>query len=435
MPINATRYFTLVRLSLTVVTCACLAIRTAAAQENPANPPSSVEAIPNNADEELGKASMAATKAAAKSPELLASEKALREHLKVMRKMQVEYHLSETNANDKKFRQEWAELCDKGRPLAAQANLELQKKFVADPSGNEPLGKFLWKLLGLNSEDSRFEGTLEMAMALEDQKVTDENAAEIIALSAVAENKFEFAKPWIEKHFAESKKPRPILGAFHDNIEGLNKDWADEQKVREEDAKGEPLPQVRILTTKGEMIVELYENQAPGAVGNFIHLVEQGFYDGLQFHRVLEHFMAQTGCPDGDGTGGPGYSIYGEAKNDNARKFFRGTLGMALSGGNPDSGGSQFFICFMPTYNLNGEYTAFGRIVSGIEVLGCITKHDPDAKKEEGAIPPRLDEIIEAKVIRKRNHEYKPNKSPPPTEAQLQEQQLRMQQQQMQRQQ
>ena len=95
----------------------------------------------------------------------------------------------------------------------------------------------------------------------------------------------------------------------------------------------------------------------------------------------------------------------------------------------------SFFISFLPTYNLNGEYTAFGRIVSGIDVLGCITKHDPDAKKEEGAIPPRLDEIIEAKVIRKRNHEYKPNKSPPPTEAQLQEQQLRMQQQQMQRQQ
>ena len=430
MPINATRHFTLVRLSLTVVTCACLAIRTAAAQENPANPPSRVEAIPTNATEELGTASMAAAKAVGKSPELLASEKALREHLKLMRKMQVEYHLSETNAKDKKFRQEWAELCDKGRPLAAQANLELQKKFVADPVANEPLGKFLWKLLGLNSEDSRFEGSLEMAMALEDHKVTDENAPEIIALSAVADNKFDFAKPWIEKHFAESKKPRPILGAFYDNIEGLNKDWADEQKVREEDAKGEPLPQVRILTTKGEMIVELYENQAPGAVANFIHLAEQGFYDGLQFHRVLEHFMAQTGCPDGDGTGGPGYSIYGEAKNANARKFFRGTLGMALSGGNADSAGSQFFICFLPTYNLNGEYTAFGRIISGIDVLGCITKHDPDAKKEEGAIPPRLDEIIEVKVIRKRNHEYKPNKSPPPTEAQLQEQQLKMQRQQ-----
>ena len=308
MPINATRYFTLVRLSLTVVTCACLAIRTAAAQENPANPPSSVEAVPTNARRGTRQSLHGSHESGWQNLQSFRrAEKAMREHLKLMRKMQVEYHLSETNANDKKFRQEWAELCDKGRPLAAQANLELQKKFVADPIANEPLGKFLWKLLGLNSEDSRFEGTLEMAMALEDHKVSDENAPEIIALSAVAENKFEFAKPWIEKHFAESKKPRPILGAYHDNIEGLNKDWADEQKVREEDVKGEPLPQVRILTTKGEMIVELYENQAPGAVGNFIHLVEQGFYDGLQFHRVLEHFMAQTGCPDGDGTGGPGY--------------------------------------------------------------------------------------------------------------------------------
>ena len=437
MPINASQNSSWVRLSLTVLTGACLALQTAVAQENASNPPANAVESPTNASGAAAKTDASTPESASNPAEAQtsqANEQALREHLKTMRKLQVEYHLTETNANDKQFRREWAELCDKGRPLAARANLDLQKKFLANPSGNQKLGEFLWELLEQNMLDSRFEGTLEMALALQESGSTNPKAAEIIALSAVADNKFELAKPWIEKHFAESKKPRPLLGVTYDNSQLLTSLWEEELKAREEDAKGEPLPQVSILTTKGEMVFELYENQAPESVGNFISLVEQGFFDGLQFHRVLEHFMAQTGCPEGDGSGGPGYSIYGEMKKPNARKFFRGTLGIALSGGNPDSGGSQFFICFMPVFNLNGEYTAFGRVVSGIDVLGCITHFDPDAKKEEGAVKPRLDEIIEAKVIRKRNHEYKPNKSPPPTEEQLREQQLKMQQQQQQRQ-
>ena len=122
--------------------------------------------------------------------------------------------------------------------------------------------------------------------------------------------------------------------------------------------------------------------------------------------------MAQTGCPYGDGTGGPEYSIYGEAQKPNARKYFRGTLGMAQSNGDVNSGGSQFFICYMPAPNLNGQYTAFGRVVQGIEVIGNLAQVNPDEKKKEDAAPVVLDEIIEAKVVRKRNHEYKPNKVP-----------------------
>ncbi len=417
MPINANHFFPLLRISLTVLTGACLAIQTAASQENASNLTANApaeRAASEQATGEEAKDSGATPLGSPKSPELQASEDALREHLKIMRKLQVEYHLSETSVNDKKFRREWAELCDKGRSLGAKANLELQKKFVADPKSNALLGKFLWQLLDQNMQDSRFEGTLAMALALQENNLTSDKSPEIIALSAVAENQFDIAKPWIEKHFAESEKPRPVLGVIYDSLEPLKQYWAEELRMREEDAKGEPLPQVSILTTKGEIVFELFENQAPEAVANFISLVEQGFYDGHQFHRVLEHFMAQTGCPEGDGTGGPGYSIRGEAKKPNARKFFRGSLGVALAGGNPDSGGSQFFICFLPVFNLNGEYTSFGRVVSGIEVLGCLTKFDPEAKKEDGDIPPMLDEIIEAKVVRKRDHEYKPNKLPEP---------------------
>ncbi len=392
-------------LSLTVLAGACLALPTSLAQENSANP------LQKESPATAPTAPYTVTQPEDSAYEAIQTE--LRDHLKMMRETQVRYHLSEGSSQDKAFRRKWAELCDKGRPLATRAYAAMLKKFNDNPSTNTPLSDFLMELLERNVADSRFEGMLELGLALQSNGVTSEKLSEAIALSAVAENKFDFAKPWIEKHFKESSKPRPILGATYDKVDTLNSDWAEELRMREEDAKGEPLPQVSILTTKGEIIVELFENQAPETVANFIHLVEEHFFDGLTFHRVLEHFMAQTGCPYGDGSGGPGYAIYGEAKKPNARKHFRGTLGMALSNGDANSGGSQFFICFVPAFNLNGQYTAFGRIVKGMEVIGNLAQINPDEKKKEGEAPAAmLDEVIEAKVVRKRNHEYKPNKTP-----------------------
>ncbi|MEO8498044.1 MAG: peptidylprolyl isomerase [Planctomycetota bacterium] len=163
------------------------------------------------------------------------------------------------------------------------------------------------------------------------------------------------------------------------------------------------MPRVKITTSKGDMIVELFENEAPGAVGNFISLAEKGFYDGLTFHRVLEHFMAQGGCPNGTGNGGPGYNIYCESKGDNYRKHFRGTLSMAHAG--PDTGGSQFFVTFVPTPHLNGLHTAFGRVIEGFDVLSKLQRIDPSAKDK-----PQPDRIEKIEVLRKREHEYVPNK-------------------------
>jgi peptidylprolyl isomerase len=406
MPITANYVSHCHRLSLTLLAGACLALPTSLAQENTAN--SQPKDAPASAAAETASTSSKADDA--EGSDYQAAQTAFREHLKKMREAQVKYHLSDGTSNDKTFRRQWAELCDQGRPLAAKAYAVMLKKFTDNPSDNAQLGKFLVELLERNLLDSRFEGMLEMGLALQSTGIDSEKIPEAIALGAVAENKFDVAKPWIEKHYKESSKRRPVLGSIYEHLDELSQDWADELRMRAEDAKGEPLPQVSILTTKGEIIVELFENEAPETVANFIHLVEDGFYDGLMFHRVLEHFMAQTGCPDGDGTGGPGYSIHGEAQKPNARKYFRGTLGMALSNGDANSGGSQFFICFVPTFNLNGQYTAFGRIVSGMDVIGNLAQVNPDEKKKEGEVPPVIDEIIEAKVVRKRNHEYKPNK-------------------------
>jgi cyclophilin family peptidyl-prolyl cis-trans isomerase len=142
-------------------------------------------------------------------------------------------------------------------------------------------------------------------------------------------------------------------------------------------------------------------------VANFLTLVKQGFYNNTSFHRVLPKFMAQGGDPTGEGTGGPGYSIHGEADVPNHRKHFRGTLSMAHSG-HPDSGGSQFFLTFVPTAHLNARHTAFGRVIEGMEVLADLQRRSAQHQQN----PPEPDRILKAEVIRDRGHEYKFDKLP-----------------------
>ena len=124
----------------------------------------------------------------------------------------------------------------------------------------------------------------------------------------------------------------------------------------------------------GTIEVELYKDVAPITVDNFIKLVNKGFYNGLTFHRIIKGFMIQGGCPKGNGTGGPGYSIKGEFLAngvDNPLKHTRGVISMARAM-DPDSAGSQFFIMHKDAPHLDGQYAAFGKVVSGIEVVDAI---------------------------------------------------------------
>ena len=147
-----------------------------------------------------------------------------------------------------------------------------------------------------------------------------------------------------------------------------------------------------IETSKGEMVVELFEAEAPNTVANFTGLIEgtkewkdpktgqqvkRPFYDGLTFHRVIPNFMIQGGCPLGRGTGGPGYHINCETQG-NPHKHERGTLSMAHAGKN--TGGSQFFICHAPQRHLDGVHTVFGKVVQGIETVDAIQNGDTMTK-------------------------------------------------------
>ncbi len=182
--------------------------------------------------------------------------------------------------------------------------------------------------------------------------------------------------------------------------------WQKEEEIRDAEAAADNLPRVKIETSKGTLVVELFEDQAPIATANFLSLVKKGFYDGVVFHRVLQGFMAQGGDPTGTGSGGPGYSIACECELPNARQHFRGTLSMAHAG--KDTGGSQFFLTFVPTDFLDGRHTAFGRVVEGIEVLGELQRIDPQGEGQKS----KPDKIVKATVIRDRGGDYDFEKLP-----------------------
>ena len=126
------------------------------------------------------------------------------------------------------------------------------------------------------------------------------------------------------------------------------------------------------LEKGGEIRIEFFAEDAPKTVENFVTLAKKGFYNGLNFHRVVPDFVVQGGCPKGNGTGGPGYTIKAEF---NKQKHVRGTVAMARSQ-HPDSAGSQFYICYGSTPHLDGQYTVFGKVVSGMELVDRIKQGD-----------------------------------------------------------
>lgn len=174
--------------------------------------------------------------------------------------------------------------------------------------------------------------------------------------------------------------------------------WEREQALRAADAQRGDLPRVELVTSKGTLVLELFEDQAPNTVANFVELTEKGFYTGLPWHRIQPLRLAASGKPreGGDDPAGPGYAIAGEARLAGARDHFRGSLGCLIRG--PDRrSGSQFYVLLRPDPELDRQCAVFGRVVTGLEVVSTL---------EEG------DLIKSAKVVRKRDHPYQSQKLP-----------------------
>lgn len=244
-------------------------------------------------------------------------------------------------------------------------------------------------LLGTN----RFEAGVAVLQAISKKDPSSREARARLVLALFALNRF-----------SESEEQRKAMGESKDLPFDLQQTleqwlaaplielWTKEAELRKGDETRDDNPRVKLETTKGEVVLELYEDAAPNTVANFVSLVEKGYYDKTLFHRVIPNFMAQGGDPKGTGEGGPGYTIKDELDEKKRRNHFRGGLSMAKTGA-PDSGGSQFFLTVVPTPHLNGIHTVFGRVVQGLEIVDRL---------EVG------DEIKKATVQRKRAHDYKP---------------------------
>ncbi|MBX7167391.1 MAG: peptidylprolyl isomerase [Pirellulales bacterium] len=287
-----------------------------------------------------------------------------------------------------------------GNELTPQLQAAAEAEFKAAPNEDADCANFLASVVAAAAADDRYEEADRVAQILFDGNYPNKALCNEAGIAAFVLGDYDKAERLLKEGEAAG-----ALNPLGKNYLGLVAEYRElskqEQALRAAEATANDLPRVLLKTTKGDITIELFENEAPNTVANFISLVESGLYNGLTFHRVIGNFMAQGGDPKGDGSGGPGYEIACESYQPNHRNHFRGSLSMAHAG--RDTGGSQFFLTFVPTAHLNGKHTVFGRVIEGMDVL-------PLLERTEGRPNAKPDKIIEATVLRKRDHEYKPVK-------------------------
>jgi cyclophilin family peptidyl-prolyl cis-trans isomerase len=321
--------------------------------------------------------------------------------LKDLRRLKVEYQ-SAALADQAKIKTQWDEQVAKGNDLITKLEAAAEKAYGEAPNEDAQITKFLVKLADDAIQRDDYDTAKRVSGLLIEHDASDKQIYDSAAISAFVLNDYDNA----EKYF-KLAKDAGVLSTYAKELEpnlAEYKDlWAKEQAIREAEAKADDLPRVKLTTTKGVIVLELFENEAPETVGNFVSLVEAGKYDTLTFHRVLKNFMAQGGDPKGDGSGGPGYHIYCECYKPDYRRHFQGSLSMAHAG--RDTGGQQFFLTFRQTPHLNGKHTCFGRVIEGMDVLSKLHRRDPQSPN-----PPAPDSIVKAEVVRKRDHVYQAHK-------------------------
>ena len=320
--------------------------------------------------------------------------------LEQMRSIRNEYQ--DTDADQLgAIRQRYAKLVVQADVMLVGLRDAVEKAYVESPNDDREVTRFLIQLLGDDVFRDNYESAARLSKILMDHGCDEKEILSFSGMAAFATNDFANAETYLKQAKQDGTLAEPAQ-KFLAPLADYKKYWKVERALREAD--NSDLPQVKMTTSRGEMVIELFENEAPQTVGNFVSLVEDGFYNGLTFHRVLPAFMAQAGCPEGTGSGGPGYKIYCECHEKNHRKHFRGSLSMAHAGKN--TGGSQFFLTFVPTPHLNGRHTVFGRVIEGFDVLSKLQRIDPNAQGSKA----RPDTIVSVEVLQKRDHRYAPTK-------------------------
>ncbi len=252
-----------------------------------------------------------------------------------------------------------------------------------------------------------YERVAELLSGVELDPLDDVRVIQLLATAQAAMHQFEAAAATLRTIPESTLETDPRLRVeiegeieFWDQGAAL---WEAEQETRAAEASADDLPRAEIVTSKGSIIVELFENEAPNTIANFVKLATDDFWPGTRFHRVEPGLLVQGGDPfsrPGEprlaGTGNPGYYIEDEHHFDYSRNHFTGSLAMAKRTA-ADSAGCQFYISMRPTPWLNSKHTVFGRVLDGMDVVRSIAVDD---------------EIIDVKILRKRDHDYNPDTLP-----------------------
>ncbi len=331
-----------------------------------------------------------------------------------------------------KLERKYDEMVEKGRVMEERLIDAAVLACVKQPDENRDLAYFLSDMSVRLLMNEEYEDAFAVTSKLIENRLANFMIFYFSGVAAFAINRFDAA----ERHFEwlddeERRIPgrdtmkqrnllKQIVAECRADLDYYQEIWPKEEALREKEKMENDLPRVRLETTKGDMVVELFENEAPNTVANFISLVEKGFYDGLPFFYVEQRMLAQTGCPEGNGSGGPGYSIRSECNRPDYRRHFRGSLTMATRENDPNSAGSQFGILFRPIRALDGNQTCFGRVREGIDVLARLQRRKPDPEIDPELLP-EPDKIVGATVLRKRSHPYDPKIILPPPVDPIQE--------------
>ena len=281
-------------------------------------------------------------------------------------------------------------------------------KASANPSivSTQIVQRKLSSMLRPRTADDSFdpEGALELIAMMKEKFPEDPKIFELEFLANYAVERFENAEAALLE--LEKFAGADITSAKAE-LETTKEKYQQELMIRRMEANTNDLPQVLLVTTEGDIRIELFENHAPNTVANFIHLIrDQKFYDGKLFHLVKPGEYAVSGSPNGDGMGDAGYRIACECYGEKIRSHFRGTLTMMA--GAKDRGGSQFFITQQPNpHTFDGKYTAFGRVIEGMDVVLKLKNVD---KTTSMASSENVSKIIRAEVTRARDHTYMPEK-------------------------
>lgn len=319
-----------------------------------------------------------------------------------------EYSLAPTFDESNRIREKYEQTKEAGNRKIRELKIAAAQAYREKPRTTAEYHEFLVNSLAFDMEQTEDqEIAYIMAQALASQPITRTDVARRVGMSFFLHNEFEKAEKLLKSAQSGNDESANVLQHYVDLIPRMKKIWEDEVKKRARD-KETGLPRAIVETTRGRFVIELFENDAPNTVANFVKLAQSGFYDDLDFFTVIPYQFAVTGSPSNDLQGSPGYVLKNEAIDPAKRRGnFRGSVCVPALNEGAEIAGSIFMITFAPYSEANTpKYCNFGRVIEGIEVVDSLTRSmTPDNQPIEDYKP---DKIKSIKIENLKDHPYEP---------------------------